>query len=969
MRKITKRTHGSTNVKFTLTALTAIIASITGDIVLAQEPVEEIQVTGSRIGRSGMSAPTPVTAISQDEMQVLSPTTLMGALDMLPQFQGSATLDDTVSLLGGGYLGSGGQSNLNLRSVGANRTLVLLNGRRIVPSNRNSTIDISLFPQALIQRTEVVTGGASAAYGSDAITGVTNFIMNTDFEGVDVNVQAGVSELGDAENYRASFATGLDVGERGHFIFGIEGYQSAEISNLHDRDWYKSWADYDYGEGVRPRRVRVENNRTRASTFGGLITRGPLAGTQFVGDGRAVPFEDGTLLNPAAITGKNQKTAANPNGIYTGSQVGGSGDQFDVSQMQRAELERVSVYTNYKYDLTENITASLQGVFGYSYVDNQKVGYDMSTTWAMTIYRENPFLPADVVQRMQAANVTNFRLDRRASMEDPLMNSRAPLTTDVYSITGSLEGTFSNDWDWSVYAQRGISNRDVDIYGFRIDRMFRGIDSIRNPTTGAPMCASTLIEPNDGCIPINIFGVGNVSKEGMAWLHEKMYTDARITQSSAEFVTDGELFEGWGAGPILMAVGANWRRDQVNQLSGDSLHGAPVPANGEGLVSSFNAQGVRLYRGLPTAYEKGSPVIDRVGAASFKGGFDVAEIFAENIIPVVRDLPFMQGLDATIAARYTDYEVSGEVWAWKVGFDWQIVDDLRFRLTRSQDIRAGNLSEMFDTTSLFNFFTNPWKPDAADTTLIGISLNGGNPAVNPEEADTITYGFVYEPSWLDGAGFSVDYYDIKIDGRISAIGAQNIVDFCYEEGAFCDQITFAPNGDIAIVDNTSLNVGASRDRGMDLEFTYRTDVSFFDKDESLSFRAIGSRIFESSTTPYGATEPLQQAGVGTRQYWNATFTGTYNIGRASASFTTRWVDEAMRSRTWVTGIDVDDNTIPSHALSNLRLSYGLDIGEATSSIYLSVNNLFDRNPGDIEGLTGIYDVVGRNYTLGANYRF
>ncbi|HHX82369.1 MAG TPA: TonB-dependent receptor plug domain-containing protein, partial [Pseudomonadaceae bacterium] len=270
----------------TLSKLSVVIAGLTACSVMAQDVVEEVSVTGSRIRDTGMTSPTPVTSISRDEMDNLSPGTLMDSLDLLPQFLNSSTIEDTGSPTTGTWSGVGAQSTLNMRGVGGNRTLVLLNGRRIVPSNRLSTVDINLFPQALIQRTEAVTGGASAAYGSDAIAGVTNFILDTGFEGFSANLQGGVTDYGDGENARASIAAGRSLNERSHFILGADYYRSASIDNFDGRDWYRPWGSINHGAtgGVPnqlPQREQYDNVYSRNSTFGGLIPSGPLAGTHF----------------------------------------------------------------------------------------------------------------------------------------------------------------------------------------------------------------------------------------------------------------------------------------------------------------------------------------------------------------------------------------------------------------------------------------------------------------------------------------------------------------------------------------------------------------------------------------------------------------------------------------------------------------------------------------------------------------
>ncbi|MGV3592194.1 MAG: TonB-dependent receptor domain-containing protein [Gammaproteobacteria bacterium] len=953
---IARAARGSTFAR----GATVVTIAMTGSALYAQD-VEEISVTGSRITRPGLVSQTPVTSLSQEEMDILAPTTLGDALDALPQFRGSTNLGDTQNMFGGGYLGNGGQSNLNLRGVGGSRTLVLLDGRRFVPSNRYGQVDINLFPSALIQRTEVVTGGASAAYGSDAVTGVSNFILNNEFEGLSINTQYGASELGDAKNYKISAGGGVAVGERGNFVWGLEGFKSDEITDYRDRDWFQAWGDLDFGPGVTPRRVRYADVSTRGESFGGLIRRGPLAGTVFDSNGNPTQFQAGSVLDLSAQNGLRT-------GVIQGTQVGGTGSNNQSSRydMVRAANERYALYMNYQHRFTDTTTGSVMLLHGSNFVDNQKIGYVMSGTWPVTIYSGNPFLPASVQQRMTAGNIPSFTMDKRVVPWDPLNNNRAPTDTYVSAVAFSLDGEFSNGWTWSTYYSHGQNSRDVDLYGFRVDRMFKGIDSVRD-ANGRIVCASTLIQPNDGCVPVNIFGIGQTSAEAREWLHDKAYTDATYKQDSAEFMVNGEIFEGFGAGPVFLATGVNWRDDSVKQVSGDAF--GPLPEPGQGYITDRDANGNLLYRGLPSVYLRSVPVVDRINAASYSGSIDVYEGFGEINVPVLSEAAWADRLDVNLAARYTKYSTIDAVWAWKGGMDWQIYDDLRVRLTRSRDIRAGNMTELFDTTATNAFIEpgqDPLRP--GDERYIAKNVNGGNPNVEPEEADTITYGFVYQPSWLEGAALSIDYYDIKIKDAISNIGVNNILDFCGNQGVFCDLIEREPGGRISAINNTTVNVGEARTRGLDYELSYRAPVTWFDRDDSLSMRVIASRLISSTISPFNAPT-VEQVGVGDRQDLSVTLTANYTAGPVTAAWSTRWVSDAKRNNSWVEGIDVADNSIPSHHLSNLRLTY--DLGESfgsNSSVYVAVTNIFDKNQGDLQMLTGIYDVVGRNYSLGFNYR-
>jgi iron complex outermembrane receptor protein len=948
IRNLKSSTVTCSSLAMAMLALGAAAAS-------AQE-VEEISVTGSRITRPGLVSQTPVTSISQEEVELLAPTTLGDALDALPQFRGSTTLGDTQNMFSGGYLGNGGQSNLNLRGVGGSRTLVLLDGRRFVPSNRYGQVDINLFPASLIQRTEVVTGGASAAYGSDAVTGVSNFLINNKFEGFRLNMQYGASELGDAKNYKLSAGGGTAIGSNGNFVWGVEAFKSDEITDYSGRDWYQAWGDIDYGQAATPRRVRYPDVKTRSEWFGGIVRRGPLAGLMFDSNGNPMQHQAGSILDLSAQTGL-------ANGVIQGNQVGGSGDQSSRYDILRAANERYSIYLNYEHRFSDTVTGSVMALHGSNFVDNQKIGYVMSGTWPVTIYSGNPFLPDSVQQRMDDGNITSFQMDKRVVPYDPLNNNRAPTDTIVSAVSFSLDGAFANGWTWSTYYSHGQNSRDIDLYGFRVDRMYKGIDAVINPATGSIVCASTLIQPDDGCVPVNIFGIGQTSAEARAWLHDKAYTDATYKQDSAEFMVNGEIFEGFGAGPVFLATGVNWRKDSVKQVSGDAF--GPLPEPGEGYITDRDENGNLLYRGLPSVYLYSVPVIDRVNAATYSGSIDVWEGFGEISIPLLSNMAFAERLDTNLAARYTKYSTIDAVWAWKGGIDWQIHEELRFRLTRSRDIRAGNMTELYDTTAVNAFIDDPWRPD--DDIYIAKNINGGNPNVRPEIADTITYGFVYQPSWLEGSAFSIDYYDIKIKDAISSIGVTNIVNFCYEENTFCDLITREPSGRISAVDNTTINVGEARTRGIDYELSYRTPVTWFKREDNLSLRLIASRLLESTISQFNAPT-LEQVGVGDRQRLSATFTANYTAGPVTASWSTRWVSDAVRSLSWVEGIDVDVNRIPSHHVSNLRLTYDLSGFGTDTSVYAAVTNVFDKNQGDLRMLPSLYDIVGRNYSVGFNYR-
>ncbi|HWK54623.1 MAG TPA: TonB-dependent receptor [Hyphomicrobiales bacterium] len=935
--------------------------------------VEEISVTGSRIQRSGMTTPTPVTVMERSELEVLAPGSLMDGLDQMPQFMNSLTVADAG---GSTWVSTGGQSVVNMRGLEPQRTLVLLNGRRIVPSNHLGTVDINQFPQALIARTEIVTGGASAAYGSDAVAGVTNFIIDTSFSGLEGLVQTGISDLSDAENHRASLAGGFALGERLHVVMGGDWFKQGGIANYEGRDWFRNWGNINFGDvnGVpkqTPQRVRYENVCSRNETIGGLITQGPLAGTHFLSDGSPAPYFDGEVLDGAARDGLANTSAGNPNGIITGNMVSnreGSCDHLAYRNVVMAAQERNSFLGLATFDISEDHTLSLQVVRGYNKIDNQRGGYSWSGTRdRITIYDDNAFLDETIRAQMQQLGLKSFQMHKVLPHDDPLNNAGlggAVTTGKSVSTTIALEGTLFEGWRYQTYYQYGEGFRGVVVQSNRRDHTYRAMEAVFHPETGEIVCRSTLKDPTDGCVPYNVFGQNNESTQVARYFNDFMWVNSDIEQHAAEFVVDGTLFEGWGAGAVSLAVGASYRKEDLFQIGGDPL-GSPIPVPPDGhLRTPVDANGEKLYFGLPPGIE-GNNIMAFTNAPTIRGGYEVTEGFVETLIPVLREVPLIQAFDLSFAARYADYEGSGGIWAWKAGGDWQVTDELRFRLTRSRDVRAGNLNERFNATTGGGTIIDPEFGDDQYTISVHV---GGNPNVNPEYSDTMTYGFVYQPLWLTGLSTSLDYYDIRISDAINQIGIQNIMDECYKRNAFCDQIERGIDGRVQVIRNLFINLDEFRVRGADFEVGYRTDLDLLGGGESLSLRLIASHMFESSITPYQA-EKIERAGNMEFPDWNATFNATYRRGALSFIWAERWRGKVKQDLSWVSGIDVDKNEVASQHLTTLRLNYDLDTDAGAYALYAAVNNLFDKNPGDALGLSNIYGNIGRTYTLGLRYSF
>ena len=912
--------------------------------------LEEVAVTGTRIQRDGMTTPTPVTAVTTEDLTVLAPTTLAAGLTQLPQFNSSSVPEGAPAA---GWTGASGASILNLRGVGANRTLVLLDGRRIVPSSRRGTVDVNLLPDPLVKRVDIVTGGASAAYGSDAVSGVVNFVLDTGFTGLQANLQGGVTELGDNENFKVGLAGGMAIGDRMHLMGALDYYSVKAIKDATARDWQQSWgviANPLAGQAGQPARLTRANVRSRQFTEGGLILTGPFAFQQFLPGGTLAPFTSGTDVTSA-------------------TQVGGSGADLSWYNYFTPDTTRGSGFAHLSYDLTDDTTLFLQALIGKNdstYLAPPAGG--QFANWAITIYGDNAYLPQNIKSTMTAAQ--NFRLGRAGDLD-----YGGTKAIDQKNLLRSITTGFQSklgDWRLDGYYQYGRT--DSDIYmdnAIRLDRIYQAIDAV-STTGGQIVCRSTLTYANNGCVPMNVFGVGSPSQASIDWITQDISQKQLVQQHVADVSISGSAFNNW-AGEVSVATGVSWREDTFQQdVYPVALHsGTDIPVIGPALG----------YKGLPTVYSGSTNIFERGPSSSPSGSYNVREAFVEMQMPLLGETAISKSLDFNAAVRFADYKGSGGVWAWKGGVDWQVVDDLRLRATRSRDVRAGSLSERFDASRGPGNVTDPTTGSATPYAVTVVA--GGNPNVNPEKADTLTFGAVYRPSWATGMALSVDAFSIDIKGAIGQLGAQQIVDQCFAGATqLCGYVERDGAGVISVVQNLFINTDRSKTRGVDIEGSYRRPVTLLGGGEHIGVRLLTSYIDELSTTLAGAAK-VDRAGqtglAGGAPEWQSTLSLNYDRGPFSATIQERYIAAGTYDATWTSGLQIDDNTVDAAFITNLQLGYQGELSSGgTYRISLNVNNLLDQAPplvaswgftGSQATNSGLFDVYGRRYNLGVRFNF
>jgi iron complex outermembrane receptor protein len=954
-------------------------------------PLEEVVVTGSRIRMTdGMFTPNPVTSVSAAELDNLAPGNLIEAFDQLPQFFDNETRN-TV----GSKAGAVGAGNLNLRGLGTSRQLVLLNGRRMVPTNRLSTVDIGVFPQGLIRNIEVVTGGASATYGSDAVAGVVNFILDTDFEGFRGELQSGVTDRGDDDNWEVSLAGGFSVGENGHLVVGADWYDSDGLCNytfwggscdaLAERDWFNFEGRVTNTSGSGPAQLTHDNVTSTESSYGGIIYAPgtPLHRLIYQPDGSAVPFETTDI----SVVGRGTRTQVvdciDP---YTG--IACNPAQGDNTRADRPSMvspqERGSFYLNYDWDIAPETTLSVSALYGHQ---QTSAPFTLAVGWGgrgLPIFSDNAFLSDDIRAIMQdpsysrlcdtmltpgdpSDDVACFRLDRTHGSadiaRDYMINRNHTLSTTV-AIAHTMQGDgFFEDWNLNAWIQSGENDNLLRFrQGFRRDHVAYASDAVIDPATGNIVCHAALFDPAySDCVPLNLLGMGQATEAALEYARGDMYVLATTEQDSAEIALDGRLGSNW-AGDIFLAFGASYRDESLHQTLGptDMINGYELN-NGAGI------------RSLPPSWDTAAHQVVLRGTDIYPidGGYDVKEVFGELIVPVVSDAPLMQDMTLSLASRWADYEGSGSVNAWKLGADMRFTNTFRFRSTFSHDVRAGNLAERFDSQRQTASIDDPFY---GDNNFAIRQIYGGNPNVSPEEADTWTMGFVLTPQRMQGFSLSLDWSDIQIDGRIGQLGVQRIIDECFAGAQeLCAQVVRDPVTDYVLeIYNTYLNIDESRITAADLEARYNRPIG----SGSFGMRFLLTHLIEASITNLGAA---QNELLGENDYIEnrGLMALTYNTGGFNVYLALRYLGDVLRNADWVEGVDIDYNRLPSKTYADLRFGYTLDGGNSGWSVFANIQNLLDEDPHGRDysfsrfggSSVGSTEILGRRFTVGMRLDF
>ena len=954
----------------------AVTAAGAAAPALAQENLGEIVVTGSRIRSANLESTTPVTQVTAADVVTQGVTRIEDLVNQLPQ--AFAAQNVTVAN------GATGTATLNLRGLGSPRTLVLVDGRRMPYGGvTNSAADINQIPTQMIERVDILTGGASAVYGSDAVAGVVNFIMKKDFEGVEITSQY-------------------------NFYWHENDYGGPGAVKL--RDTIATRALTNPAQFALPSDTVTDGEGKEISIMMGVNSgdgRGNLTAYATVFDSDAVMQRDRDYsacsldTDPPTVSFACGGSATSAGGLFTDFSnyyltvdTAANLRDFDfdadlynygpLNHYQRPE-RRYSIGAMGHYEFGEHADVYSQVMFtDYESIAQVAPGGNFFDTNSVNC--DNPLIPVgalatigcDATAIANGDSVTMY-IGRRNVEGGGRQQSFANST---FRIVTGVRGAINEAWSYDASAQfsEGTGTASTLNY-FVIDRLNKALNVV--DVGGVPTCQSVIDGSDPNCVPWNPFVPNGVDAAQLNYLQAKGIQVGRINQEIYNGVISGDLgtygFKTpWATDGVQVVFGAEYRRDTLDNK-----------------VDALQEAGQLAGTGGPTIGISGSTL--------------VKELFFEGRIPIAQDQSMAESLSFDTAYRYSDYgAVTTDTY--KAGLEWAPTQDIRFRGSYQRAVRAANIVELF-TAQGFNLFDmagdpcgfDDRDPEASDAECIASGvpagnvgqplldspagqynfLQGGNTALTPEESDTYSYGIVLTPRFAPGLAVTIDYFDISIDSTISTFGAENTLDACYinNDAAACGRIFRNPNGQLWVGDgnviDTNINIGSLSTKGYDLNATYTgLEVGRLG---SLSFNLTGTYLDELVTEPGPGIDPYDCTG------FYSSVCGTPNPEwrhRFRTSWQTPW--DLDLSFTWrhygeVKGFGFNpariDYKLAAEDYFDLAANWAVT---EKASVTLGINNVLDDNPSisATVGTTGngntfpqTYDAMGRYVFLRARVGF
>ena len=939
---------------------------------------ETVVITGSRIAKRDNVAESPILTISNEKLAGSGYVAAEQYLNTLPQITPSLSSQSNNP-------SSNGRAFLDLRGLGENRNIVLINGRRGQGATSGGVVDINTIPGALVDRVEIISGGAATTYGADAVSGVVNFIMKRKFSGLEVDSQYSVTEQGDGKQATTSVTMGGNFDEgRGNAVFSA-GYYKRDAIGKGDREFSQqaSSSTGSFPGGSLSFGANTPSQAAVDGVFGAgkCQVTGGQAGFGFNPDGTL--FCTGTAGN--GFDAVNYKGPASD--IATKFYPDFFSYNFEPDNLLVLPMERWNIYSSVNYELNDYFKPYATMMFTNYNADSALAPTPASGSTGFTVPVTNPFLSS--AAKALAAARTNATAPIPFSKRFNVLGPRASDNTfDVWQLTAGSTGklgTILEDWTYDAYWSYGrtVLNETQD-GNVRRDRVQALLDAADG---GASLCTGGL----------NLFGSAPISDACKAYISLQAKNLTTVIQRNAEANISGTLFN-LPAGEVQTVFGMAYRDTDFDFKPDSGLQ--------PGLVAGFNEQ---------------KPV------SGYLKWFD---LYTEAQVPLLKDLPLMQSLSLNLGARTSHNNKFGSSNSYKVNVDWKIVDDLRFRGGYQTATRSPSISELF-APQLNNFptFTNQdpcnttgtiattYRNGAnglqvralctAQSAVAGgtsyvqpagqaTGITGGNPNLTPETADSYTLGFVYRPkfdsNWLKNVTATVDYWSIHIDDVIASVDATTIVQRCYNrDGAnptydpnnsWCKLFTRdQANGGVIALQQLSRNQAAYETSGVDVAFNWGWDLAgIFNTQRAgrLNFNVIGTWVekYTKQTTSvdpiYDLAGSISSTTASAVPEWRWTFGANWKGEKLSLSWQSRYISEMVHFNTRTGGSATANTGVPATWYHDLTGNYGLN---SHVDVRFGVNNLLDQQPRlytpNVQANTdpSTYDVLGRRYYVGVKFKF
>ncbi len=941
-----------------------------------------IVVTGSRIARPNLEQSAPVSVIGAEEVAFQQPTS---AEDLLRQLPGAAPSIGPQT-----NNGSDGSARVNLRGLGTNRNLVLLNERRLTPRGLDGVTDLNIIPLALIERVDIYTGGATTVYGADAIAGVVNFITRRDFAGVDITANYGLTERGDGASYRTDLTMGANFDDgKGNAVLGVSYtktkpvLQGSRDISLVSRQSTKCTASQIANLGCNPAIHDVSSGFPQgsptaapASIFFPFVGRVDSTGTQFI--------------------------------------VGELNDyNFQPLNLFQTPLERWSIFGQGRYEISPAIELFSEALYAKTTVElnlapagvfGSSVSVPLNSQFLTAQQRQllcEQGLPAgtDCAAAIAAGTPLTVAVARRFTEAGPRVLLE---TTNFFHVTGGARGPLFSNLQWELFGSYGESSRVQKRTGWGL------LSRVRSGVLGCPAGSAS------GCVPFNLFGPeGSITPEMLNFIDLPTFAFVDTQYAAAQMIVSGDLgfASPWGVEPIGVAAGIEYRR-YAGSSGGDATSRIPGEVLGAGAAA------------LPV-----------------EGEYDTREVFGEIIAPLIEDRPFFHNLTVEAGVRYSDYSTSGGNWTWKVGGNYSPIRDIKFRGVYSKAVRAPNIGELFQpqVVALTARAIDPCQGSLADiaarganfqqlclaqlalvgapASLLGTisapaasqiqSTQGGNPLLDPEKATTWTVGVVLQPAFIPGLAVTVDYWNIKVVDAVSSPTAADVIDGCFQPAsieAFCQVIFRNPlTGGLSGPADTTRgpvltlsNLGKIAVSGVDWGANYRRDLGFARLNWSLNGTWNEKSQFQASptsinrecngfySTSCGSPVPkwawnmrttLSRGGTDVSLLWRH-ISSTRVEPRSTATCPTGLAGQTVSCGP--TNVVEAYQRIPAYNWFDLALQQHIN---DRMRMTFTVMNLLDKDPPDVGNTIAgpasnsgntfptVYDPLGRRYVVGVNLRF